>query len=61
MDTLDKDEQAGYRGVIAVDLDNPRAVAHWMEHFEVTEEKLREAVAGTDSNLVSAIAAYLKR
>lgn len=58
---FDEDEKAGYRDVIAVDLDNPRAVAHWMEHWDITEEKLREAVANTDSNLVTAIAAYLKR
>jgi uncharacterized protein DUF3606 len=61
MEEYDKDEQAGYRGVIAVDMENPRAIAHWMEHWNITEAELREAIAGTDSNLISAIAAYLKR
>ncbi|AWI25803.1 DUF3606 domain-containing protein [Flavobacterium pallidum] len=56
-----ENDKAGYRGVIAVNLDNKEEVAHWMEHWDVTETQLREAVAGCDSNLVSAIAAYLKR
>ncbi len=58
---FDRDEQSGYRGVVVVDLSNPQALAHWMDHWDITEDKLREAVANTDSNLVTAIAAYLKR
>ncbi|WP_298157543.1 DUF3606 domain-containing protein [Flavobacterium sp.] len=61
MDSDEKNQKTGFRDVIAVDLNNKAEVAHWLEHWSITEAELKEAVANTDTNLVSAIAAYLKK
>lgn len=58
---MDESENPAFKDLAAVNLDNRSEVAHWLDHWNINEEQLREAVANSNNNLVSTIAAYLKK
>ena len=58
---MDESENPAFKDLVAVDLGNTAEVDYWLEHWNITEEQLREAVVNSNNSLVSTIAAYLKK